>query len=87
MDHRDVIKCFLASTSIDAILPKMSVIADLQNIKKARNSIYQSTKEDRKSVSPHMPYVYLGKKVTEKDKKIAVRCAEMILRRAALSLS
>ena len=87
MDHRDAIKSFRASSSIDAILQRMSVIDDLQNIQKARNSIYQSTKEDRKSVSPHMPYVYLGKEVTEKDTKFAVRCAKMILRRDALSLS
>lgn len=48
MDHPDAIKSFRSSASIESILPRMSVMDDLQAILKVRSTIYKPTSEKPK---------------------------------------
>ena len=83
MDHRDAIKSFRSSGSIESILPRMSVIDDLQAIRKVRSAVYQNSTDKTKVTNQENHY--LGKTISEKDLKFASRCAQMILRKDILS--
>ena len=85
MDHRDAIKSFRSSGSIESILPRMSVIDDLQAIRKVRSAVYQSSSDKTKSSQEQKHY--LGKTISEKDMKFVARCAHMLLRKDVLCVS
>ena len=76
MDRRDAIKSFRSSGSIESILPRMSVIDDLQAIRKVRSAVYQSPSDKNKS--SNQANQYLGKTISDKDLEFASRCALMI---------
>ena len=82
MDHRDAIKSFRSSASIESILPRMSMMDDLQAIRKVRSSVFKPTSEKPKVKQQGIHY--LGK-ISEKDLRFVSRCAQMILRKNVLS--
>ena len=69
MDHRDAIKSFRSSGSIESILPRMSVIDDLQDIRKVRSSILK-TSSNQPKVPINKATHNLCKAVSEKDMKL-----------------
>ena len=81
MDHRDVIKGFRSSSSMESILPRMSVIDDLHMIQNARN-VRKVKHVDRSSGNNTTLF---GKEIVDKDIKFVCRCAQMILRCGALN--
>ena len=85
MDHRDAIKSFRSSGSIESILPRMAVVDNLQAIRNVRNTIYQNTHENKRTAQ--QADQYLGKTLTEKDMRFVSRCVQMILRKKVLTSS
>ena len=84
MDHRDAIKSFRSSASIESIIPRMSVMDDLLAIRKMRSSIYKGF--NKTSKKKDQTNYYLGKTISEKDLKFVSRCAQMIIRKNVLSI-
>ena len=84
MDHRDAIKSFRSSGSIESILPRMSVIDDLQDIRKVRSSILK-TSSNQPKVPINQATHNLGKAASEKDMKLISRCTQIILSKGVLS--
>lgn len=87
MDHRDVVKGFRPSSGIKAVIPRMSVIDDLAEMRKANQSSVAISDSQLPKVRNKGALTYLGKAVTQKDILFATRCAEMMLRIDALNTS
>ena len=83
MDHWDVVRGFWPSSGIQAVIPRMSVIDDLTEMRRANQSPQVSEFQQQK-VNNKGSWVYLGKAINQKDIIFATRCSEMIIRIYAL---
>ena len=79
MDHKDVIKAFRSGSSLDAVIPRMSIVDSLDTVK---DNIDQecspiATEENQKSL--------LGLDLSDTDYTYIMRVATLVIRRGGLS--
>ena len=83
LDHQDVLKAFRSGANITSVIPRMSLIATLNEVHELtiRNpSVYNESKQEEK-----LQEELLGLKISPTDIKYILRMTSLILRRGGIS--